>query len=41
MKEYRNKQIQEICYLWKKLEKIETPGKKTSGESSKFNKRRK
>ena len=41
MKEYRNKQIQEISYLWKKLEKIETPGKKTSGEYSKFNKRRK
>ena len=28
MKEYRNKQIQEISYLWKKFEKIETPGKK-------------
>ena len=28
MKEYRNKQIQEISYLLKKLEKIEIPGKK-------------
>ena len=28
MKEYRNKQIREISYLWKKLENIETPGKK-------------